>query len=193
MSRRRLAITFVLAATAIGILFVSVLATFYFTLCACFDPSNTPYTNVRTLAGINGEFAEPFGIAVKGSDNYVSDGETGKIWRFSHNSAPVEFASGFDTPSAIAFDKNGDLLVADTGSHTIKRIDKSGAVAIVAGTEGKFGDVDGAVSSARFNAPVGVAVRDDGAIIVADTYNDKIKVIQGGEVKTLSGSTRGFS
>ncbi|MEO7673003.1 MAG: hypothetical protein ABIU09_02870, partial [Pyrinomonadaceae bacterium] len=42
-------------------------------------------------------------------------------------------------------------------------------------------------------APVGVAVRDDGAIIVADTYNDKIKVIQGGEVKTLSGSTRGFS
>ncbi|MGB7210159.1 MAG: hypothetical protein WBD27_15995 [Pyrinomonadaceae bacterium] len=172
---------------------MSVLATLYFTLCACFDVSNRPYTNVRTIAGLNGEFGEPFGVAVKDGETYVSDGDNGKIWRVEPNSPPVEFASGLETPSAIAFDKKGDLIVADTGSHTIKRIDRSGKISIIAGTDDQSGDVNGDALSAKFNAPIGVAVRDDGAIIVADTYNDKVKVIADGVVRTLAGSTRGFA
>jgi hypothetical protein len=193
MGKRRFVIPFILVAAIIGFLFLSVLATLYFTLCACFDVSNRPYTNVRTIAGLKGEFGEPFGVAVKDGETYVSDGENGKIWRIVANAPPVEFVSGLETPSAIAFDKNGDLIVADTGLHTIKRIDRSGKISIVAGTDGQSGDVDGDALSAKFNAPVGVAVRDDGAIVVADTYNDKVKVIADGVVTTLAGSTRGFA
>ncbi|MEO6656059.1 MAG: hypothetical protein ABIO36_08245, partial [Pyrinomonadaceae bacterium] len=39
-----------------------------------------PLRYVATVAGVKGEFGEPFGIAVKGSDIYVSDGQSGKIW-----------------------------------------------------------------------------------------------------------------
>ncbi len=193
MGKRRFVIPFILVAAIIGFLFLSVLATLYFTLCACFDVSNRPYTNVRTIAGLKGEFGEPFGVAVKNGETYVSDGDNGKIWRVVENTPPVEFALGFETPSSIAFDKNGDLIVADTGSHTIKRIDRSGEISIVAGTDGQFGDVDGDALSAKFNAPVGVAIRDDGAIVVADTYNDKVKVIADGVVTTLAGSSQGFN
>ena len=193
MRKRRFTIPLILVTAIIAVVFLSVLATLYFTLCACFDASNRPYTNVRTISGLKGEFAEPFGIAVKDGEIFISDGETGKIWRIAVNSPPVEFAQGLNTPSAIAFDKNGDLIVADTGSHTIKRIDQNGKIFIVAGTDQQFGDFDGEAMSAKFNAPVGVAVRDDGSIIVADTYNDKIKVISNGVVTTLSGSSRGFA
>ncbi len=193
MGKRRLVIPVILAAAIIGFLFLSVLATLYFTLCACFDVTNRPYTNVRTIAGTKGEFGEPFGVVVMGDYTYVSDGENGKIWRMEAGSAPVEFAEGLETPSAIAFDTNGDLIVADTGSHTIKRIDEAGNISIVAGTDGQSGDVDGPAVSAKFNAPVGIAVRDDGSIFVADTYNDKIKVISNGVVTTLAGSSRGFA
>lgn len=191
--RRRLIVPLILFAGILVLGFLTVLGTLYFTLCACFDVSNRPYTSVRTVAGLKGEFGEPFGIAVKGGEIYVSDGETGKIWRIASNSATVEFAAGLETPSAIAFDKNGDLIVADTGSHTIKRIDRNGAISIVAGRNGQFGDVDGDALSAKFNAPVGVAVRDDGSIVVADTYNDKIKLVSNGIVTTLAGSSRGFA
>lgn len=193
MGKRRFIFPLILISAFLVFAFFSVLAALYFTLCACFDVSNRPYTNVRTIAGTKGEFGEPFGVAVKDGEIFVSDGETGKIWRIEVNSPPVEFAHGLDTPSAIAFDKNGDLIVADSGSHAIKRIDASGLISIIAGAEGKFGDIDGPALSAKFNAPVGVAVRNDGAILVADTYNDKIKLISNGVVTTLAGSSRGFA
>jgi hypothetical protein len=74
---------------------------------------------------IHREFGEPFGVAVNGSDIYVSDGDAGKIWVL-HNGSPTIFAEGFGTPSAIAFNKNGDLIVADSGSHTINLVNAKG-------------------------------------------------------------------
>ena len=192
MGKRRLIIFLTWAAIAVFVI-LSVAAAMYFTLCPCGGPPNRPYTSVRTIAGTKGEFGEPFGVAVKDGAVYVSDGEAGKIWLIEADSPPVEFAQGLETPSAIAFDKNGDLIVADTGSHTIKKIDTSGKISIIAGTEAQFGDVDGPALSAKFNAPVGLTVQDDGAIIIADTYNDKLKVISNGIVTTLAGSSRGFA
>ncbi len=151
------------------------------------------FINVTTLAVNDVNLREPFGIGVKDGETYVSDGDTGNILRLAKDGVVSIFASNLDTPSAIAFDKNGDLIVADPGSHTIKRVDRFGTVSIVAGTENEQGDIDGNVLSSKFNAPVGVAVMGDGAIIVADTYNDKIKLIQDGIVTTIAGSTRGFA
>ena len=109
MGKRRLIIFLTLAAIAVFVI-LSVAAAMYFALCPCGGPPNRPYTSVRTIAGTKGEFGEPFGVAVKDGDVYVSDGEAGKIWLIKADSPPVEFAQGLETPSAIAFDKNGDLV-----------------------------------------------------------------------------------
>ena len=62
-----------------------------------------------------------------------------------------------------------------------------GVVTTIAG-DGISGYVDGPSTQARFNAPVGVAVDAAGRIIVADTYNDRVRVIDpDGHVRTLAG------
>lgn len=173
---------------------VSVLALMRFTICAaCFDPEGRPLTVVETVSGGGSGIGEPFGIAERSGEVFVSDGAANTIWRILADGRPAEFASGLNTPSAIAFDDNGDLIVADTGSHTIKRVSRGGTISVVAGAEGQMGDADGNAGSARFNGPVGVAVLVDGTIVVADTYNDKIKLIKNGFVKTIAGSTRGYA
>lgn len=164
-------------------------------LSACSTASNTGplYTNASTVAGISREFGEPFGIAVKGDEIFVSDGEKNVIYRILPDGSHNVFATSFDTPSAIAFDKDGLLIVADTGSHTIKAVNDKGEVSVVAGSDGIAGFRDGAASEALFSGPIGVAVGDNGAIYVADTYNDRIRVIENGSVRTLAGSSRGFA
>jgi len=152
-----------------------------------------PFRFASTVAGLNAEFGEPFGIAVKGRDIFVSDGQSGTIFRLADGSAPTAFAQGLDTPSAIAFDKAGNLVVADSGSHSIRSIDPNGVVTNIAGIPGKRGSADGDGTAATFNAPIGIAIAKDGKIFVADTYNDRIRVIENGQVTTLAGGTRGFA
>ncbi|MEO7539635.1 MAG: hypothetical protein ABIV21_06385 [Pyrinomonadaceae bacterium] len=164
-----------------------------FLAASCTGPKEHGYNFVGTVAGTKGEFGEPFGVAVHESDVYVSDGEAGKIWRIS-DGAVTAFAEGLDTPSAIAFDKAGNLIVADTGANTIRSVDTKGAVSTIAGTGGRAGFADGDAAAALFNAPIGLAVDEGGRIFVADTYNDRIRVIENGQVRTLAGGgVRGFA
>lgn len=157
------------------------------------DVPRVVFNSVHTLAGTNREFGEPFGIAAKGSEIYLSDGDQGKIWKLSENGLVTLFAQGLDTPSGIAFDGSGDLIVADSGSHTIKKIDTNGEVTTLAGTENKAGLADGDAANALFNAPIGVAVTEDNKIYVADTYNDRIRLIEKGRVTTVAGGEKGFA
>lgn len=157
------------------------------------DPPSPVSTTVTTLAGFGREFGEPFGIAVNGSDTYISDGETGKIWKVTSGGEVKLHAQGLNTPSAIAFDQMDNLIVADTGSHTIKKIDPQGRIELLVGHEQSSGFADGDVTTARFNAPIGVALGPDGKVYVADTYNDRIRVIENGLVRTLAGGSRGFA
>ncbi len=151
-----------------------------------------PYKFVSTIAGVQGEFGEPFGVAVKGDEIYISDGQNGKIWVVRDGNV-LTFADGLETPSGIAFDADGNLLVADSGSHTIKSINAKGEIVIIAGIENRFGFADGEAKTALFNAPVGIAAAPDGRIYVADTYNDRIRLIENGSVSTLAGESRGYS
>lgn len=154
----------------------------------------TPEPNLLRLATIitEGEkIQEPFGLAYRKGELFVSDGEAGVIWKIGSDGKKTLHAGGLGTPSHIAFDDQGYLLVADSGKHTIKRIRAGGDVEIVAGVEGKPGYADGNANEALFRAPIGIAFID-GAIYVADTYNDRIRVIRKGQVKTVAGSVRGF-
>jgi sugar lactone lactonase YvrE len=152
------------------------------------------FTNARTFFGIKREIGEPFGIAEKNGELFVSDGDTGRVLRISGAETFSVLTDKLNTPSAIAFDQNGNLIVADSGAHAIKLVKiASGEVELIAGVEGEKGFADGDAKSAKFNAPIGIAVSENGKIYVADTYNDKIRIIQNGRVSTLAGSDEGFS
>ncbi|MEO8573745.1 MAG: hypothetical protein ABI481_07230, partial [Pyrinomonadaceae bacterium] len=152
------------------------------------------YKSTTTLSGLDARIGEPFGIAVREGTVYVSDGESGSVLKLGNDGAIDVFAKGLNTPSAIAFLPSGDLVVADTGSHTIKQVTSDGSLKIIAGVENVAGSADGAAGGASFNAPIGIAVSEkDGSIYVADTYNDRIRLIRDGRVSTLAGSSRGFA
>jgi len=93
----------------------------------------------------------------------------------------------FDFPSVIAIDKDGNLYVADTMNHTIRKVDPDGNVTTIAGRPGTSGHTDGEGRSARFNEPSGIAVDDNGVIYVADTGNHLIRKIENGRVTTIAG------
>ena len=92
-------------------------------------------------------------------------------------------AARFDRPTGLALDSHGNILVADTGNHRIRRISPLGETVTVAG--GEAGYADGPVDQARFNAPCGICVGPDDAIYVADTGNRCLRRIQNGQVTTL--------
>jgi sugar lactone lactonase YvrE len=99
-------------------------------------------------------------------------------------------AARFNYPSGVTTDNSGDLYVADTDNHTIRKIVAStGAVTTLAGLAGSSGSADGTGSAARFNNPSGVAVDSAGNVYVADTMNNTLRMITpSGVVTTLAGS-----
>ncbi|MEJ0088157.1 MAG: hypothetical protein WDM80_00140 [Limisphaerales bacterium] len=97
-------------------------------------------------------------------------------------------AARFDSPCGLAFDKAGNLYVSDTGNGLIRKITSAGAVTTIAGVAGASGFLNGAVASAQFNAPLGIAVAPNGAVFVADSGNHCIRKISGGAVSTFAGS-----
>lgn len=150
-------------------------------------------------------FSDPFGVAVaRDGSIYIADGGAAqRIRRIAIDGTVSTFAGGepgyaegrgrrarFSTPSGLAFDSAGVLYVADTGNNAIRRITPDGAVSTLAGG-GLPGFEDGDGVNARFNGPIGVAVDSAGRVIVADTYNDRIRAIApDGRVTTVAGSGR---
>jgi secreted PhoX family phosphatase len=77
----------------------------------------------------------------------------------------------FSSPGGVAVDSTGNLYVADTANHTIRKITSAGTVSTLAGLAGASGSANGTGSAARFNQPQGVAVDTNGIVYVADTGN----------------------
>jgi sugar lactone lactonase YvrE len=149
------------------------------------------------------QFSDPFGVAV-GADGtiFVADaGASDRIRAIAPDGRVFTIAGGgrgfadglgeaarFSTPSDLAVDSAGILYVADTGNNAIRRITPDGSVTTIAG-DGLAGYRDGPGPQARFNGPVGLGVDATGRVIVADTYNDRIRVIApDGTVSTLAGT-----
>lgn len=98
----------------------------------------------------------------------------------------------FDCPYGVTVDLNGNIYVADTHNHAIRKITLSGLVSTLAGN-GQKGFADGPGASARFEYPRGLTVDTFGNIYVADWGNHMIrKVTPTGHVSTIAGSQKGF-
>ena len=148
-------------------------------------------------------FSDPFGVTVdRRGAVYVADaGESNRIRRITAD-GKVEtiagstegFADGdahraqFNTPSGIAIDRKGNIIVADTSNNRIRKIAADGRVTTLAGN-GSAGYKDGPASEAEFDGPIGIAVDKQDSVFVADAYNDRIrKVSANGMVTTVAGT-----
>ena len=95
----------------------------------------------------------------------------------------------FYNPSGVSLDAAGNVFVADTSNHTIRKVTSAGVVTTLAGTAGSTGSTDATGSAARFYFPRGVCVDTAGNVFVADTSNHTIrKVTSAGVVTTLAGT-----
>ena len=98
-------------------------------------------------------------------------------------------------PFSMAADAAGNVYVADRDNHRVRRIDTAGNITTVAGNgeQGFFGD-GGLATSASLNTPTAVAVDTNGNIYIADSNNNRIRVVANGNINTFAGNgTAGYS
>jgi hypothetical protein len=93
-------------------------------------------------------------------------------------------AARINAPTGLSRDAAGNLYLADTLNHRVRRIDGAGSISTVAGngSSGSSGD-SGLATAARLNAPEGVASRG-GSLYIADTGNHKIRKVDGAGIIT---------
>lgn len=106
------------------------------------------------------------------------------------------FVAELAQPSGLALDQEGRLYFADSEASSIRWADQNGDVSTLVGSGEslfEFGDLDGVGNDVRLQHPLGVAFAD-GKLYVADTYNDKIKVVnpETMEAITLAGEESGW-
>lgn len=95
----------------------------------------------------------------------------------------------FNGPSGMDTDSEGNVYIADTENHLIRKISKDGMVSTIAG-DGILGHEDGKGKEARFYQPQDIAVAKDGTLYVADTLNHLIRQITpDGQVTTLNAAS----
>ncbi len=179
----------------------------------------TPAGVVSTVAGggIRGvadgvgsaaQFILITGIAVDTSGNaYVTDQgaytirrivlATGEVTTFAGQAYSPGSTDGnrtlarFISPQGLAYTAAGELLVADTGSSTIRKIALStGMVTTLAGLAGNSGGTDATGASARFSYPSGLCADSSGNVYVSESSPCRLrKVTASGVVTTLAGQT----
>ena len=93
-------------------------------------------------------------------------------------------------PSAVAFDANGNLYLADAENHVIREVSKTGVITTIAGIEDQegFGGDNGPATSAYLDTPTGVAVDANGNIFIADSHNQRIREVSSGTITTIAGT-----
>ena len=120
---------------------------------------------------------------------------------FSGDGAAATSAS-LNGPEGVAVDSLGNLFIADSRNHRVRRVDSAtGVITTVAGSgplseAGGFSGDGGAATSARLSIPLGVAVDRSGNLFIADFVNNRIRRVDGatGVIITVAGNgARGFS
>jgi sugar lactone lactonase YvrE len=166
----------------------------------------TPDGVVTTVAGAAGRkgstdgqglvarFYHPFGIAVDAEGTlYVADNGNCTIHKITAvgTVSTVAGTAGrrgstdgagpmarFRYPTGLAVATNGTLYVAEATNTIVRKITVTGEVSTLAGTAFGFGYIDGTGAEARFSSPSGVAVDTKGAVYVADSQSNTIRVIR---------------
>ena len=155
------------------------------------------------------KLSDPTGLAVDSAGNlYIAD--TGNqvirkvtvangvistvagsyVAAFSGDGGPAT-AALLNYPTSMAVDGAGNLYIADTDNHRIRKVTAgTGIITTIAGSviAGFSGD-NGPAANATLNTPTGVAVTSDGTTIyIADQKNHRVRRISSGQITTFAGN-----
>ena len=157
-------------------------------------PADTPLRGPRGVcAGKDGS------VYIVDTDNHrvLVAPPQGTVSTFAGNGSPGDAGDGgaarlgqLNRPGACAIDGSGDVFIADTYSHRIRKVTPDGVIHSVAGTgiPGYGGD-GGSACAAALYAPAGVAVDGNGEVFIADTGNHAIRVVTtDGIIHTIAGN-----
>ena len=163
----------------------------------------TPGGAVSTLANVVGAY----GITIDNNGRiYVADRDHHNIWvgTIANLTSTLTVLAGdgnsgyiddtgslaeFYQPTGVAVDGSGNVYVADSRNHIVRKVTSTGVVTTLAGSNSQ-GSSNGTGTSASFSKPTGVAVGTSGNVYVAEFSNHMIRVVtSSGVVTTLAGST----
>jgi sugar lactone lactonase YvrE len=161
---------------------------------------------VPTLAKLN----SPQGVAVDGAGNlFIADTGNHRI-RYVNSSATNSIivtragtgTAGFNgdrtatdaelnNPTSVAVDNDGNVFIADSANHRVRKVGSNGAITTVAGigSPGSTGDNSSAVMAA-LNNPTGVALDGD-ELLIADSGNHRVRRVVGGTISGAAGGGNG--
>ncbi|MGA3040069.1 MAG: hypothetical protein ABSF54_04675 [Bryobacteraceae bacterium] len=160
-----------------------------------------PAGNIHTVAGTGtagampGEVYGPTGLALDNAGNlYIADTENQRIQMLAPGGAISSIAgtgsSGFsgdggaatsaelNYPSAVAVDAGGNVYIADTGNNRVRVVTTNGNIATIAGTgDASYNGDNGAALDIALDNPGGVAVDGQGEVWIADTGNNRVRLL----------------
>ena len=108
---------------------------------------------------------------------------------FSGDGGPATSAR-LNSPTDVEPTADGGFLIADLGNRRVRKVSAGGTIGTVAGTgeQGSSGD-GGAATSARLDAPTGVAAPADGGFLVADAGSNRVRAVSpSGTIATVAGT-----
>jgi uncharacterized protein (TIGR03437 family) len=150
------------------------------------------------------ELSSPNGMAFSSSgDLYFADSANQRVRKISGGNISTVAGNGtagfsgdkaaatsaeLHGPSSVALDSSGNLYIADTGNHVIRMVSTGGTITTVAGinTGGYSGDTGPAVN-AQLSFPGGIAIDSSGNMFIADSGNNVIREVSGGNITTILG------
>lgn len=130
---------------------------------------------------------------VDGSGNISTVAGTGTAGYSGDGGAAT--AAQLNQPRGVSIDSSGNLLIADSGNHAIRKVGATGTISTIAGTgtAGFSGD-GGTATSAQLQNPRSVIDDGLGNLFIADTSNHRVRMIDDGIISTIAGTgTEGFS
>jgi uncharacterized protein (TIGR03437 family) len=155
------------------------------------------------------ELNDPQGVAVDSAGNiYIADTANNAVRKvsggkissivgsptgsagYTGDGGPGTTAQVF-LPSALALDSSGNLYIADSGNDAIRKLTPGGTISTFAGQGGPgFGGDGGTATRAQINNPSGLAVDSAGNLYIADTTNNRIRMVAtNGIITTVAGTS----
>ncbi len=122
------------------------------------------------------------------TDQVLMNAAGNGVANYSGDGGPASRAQ-LSTPAGVATDTAGNIYFADSQNHRVRRISPAGVIDTIAGTgERGFSGDGGPATQAALNTPMGVAVGPGGSVYIADSGNNRIRVVADGTIATIVGN-----